>query len=93
MVAQISPQLLQEWEKGGKLMAIWRCERCFKKVLLYETHNEFINSIYISFSRFEKYCQECKNKMKGNPVLKTKIVREVILLKKYEGIIEEDGDE
>jgi len=90
---QINPQLLREWNKKGDILTIWRCENCFKKIPLYKTNNELINSIYFSFARFEKFCPKCRAKMKGNPIVKKKIRREVILLRKYEGVIVKDDED
>ncbi len=85
---QINPQLLKEWGKEGELLTIWRCEKCFKKIPLYKTNNPLVNSIYLSFASYEKYCPKCKKSMKpdvkkNNPGP----VREIILLKRYEGVI------
>lgn len=91
MVSQINPQMLQEWKKDGEIIAIWRCENCFRKIPLYKTDNELINSIYLSFAQFEKDCPKCK--MRGKPIVKKKIIREIILLEKYEGIIEDDEED
>ena len=87
---QINPQIIDEWKKEGELLAIWRCKRCFKKILLYKTDNPFINSIYLSFANFEKYCTKCLNKTNKSQILKKKMKREIILLRKYEGIDEEE---
>jgi len=83
---QINPQIIDEWKKEGELLAIWRCEGCFKKVPFYKTDNELVNMIYLSFARNEKYCHSCKKKNNPKPILKKKC-REIILLKKYEGVI------
>ena len=61
---EINPQLLREWKKGGELLTIWRCEKCFQKVPLYKTDNPLVNSIYLSFAKHEKYCLKCKKNMK-----------------------------
>ena len=90
---QINPQLLREWNKKGEILTIWRCENCLKKIPLYKTNNELIDSIYLSFAKFEKFCLKCKLKMKGDPIVKKKIMREVILLKKYEGVIVKDDED
>lgn len=85
---QISPQLLREWKKGGELLAIWRCEKCFMKVPFYKTDNSLVDSISLSFARNEKYCLKCRNKSKGkkkNPG--SNPGRELILLRRYEGVI------
>ncbi len=92
MLKQINPQLLREWKKQGELIAIWRCERCFKKIPFYKTDNELVNMIYLAFVRNEKYCNECKRKLEKHPEVKKKVIREIILLKKYEGIIVEEDD-
>jgi len=89
---QISPKLLNEWKKEGELIAIWRCERCFKKIPFYKTDNELVNMIYLSFARHEKFCFECKRKLEKKPEVKKKIIREIGLLKKYEGVIIEEDD-
>ena len=91
MVSQINPQILQEWKKEGELITIWRCNKCFKKIPLYKTDNPLINTIYISFAQFEKFCPKCK--MGEKPIVKKKIRREIILLEKYEGVIIEDDEE
>jgi len=83
---QINPQLLREWKKEGELLAIWRCEKCFLKIPLYKTDSPLINSIYLSFASHEKYCLKCKKKMKPN-IKKSNPSREVILLRRYEGVI------
>ena len=94
MVIVIKPQLLKEWQKQGEILAIWRCNRCFQKIPLYKTDDDLINSIYLSFARFEKYCPMCKLKKEMKSTPKIKVRREIILLKKYEGVIieEENGD-
>lgn len=88
---QINPQILREWKKKGELLAIWRCEKCFRKVPLYKTDNPLVNSIYLSSARYEKYCQKCKktNIKKNNPGP----IREIILLRRYEGVIVEEKSE
>lgn len=60
---QISKKLLDEWKKDGKILVIWRCERCYKKVPFYRTKNPLINSIYLAFAENEKYCWRCKKKV------------------------------
>ena len=91
---QINPQLLREWKKGGKLLAIWRCEKCFRKIPLYKIDNELVNMIYLSFAGHEKYCLKCKKKMNNSNIKKNPgPVRELILLKKYEGVIIEEKTE
>ncbi len=91
---QIDPQLLREWKKEGELIAIWRCEKCFRKVPLYKTDSELVNFIYRSFARYEKYCPKCKKKNKPN-IKKNNPgpIREIILLRKYEGVIIEKYEE
>ncbi len=92
---QINPQLLREWKKEGELIAIWRCEKCFRKVPFYKTDNELVNLIHLSFARYEKYCLKCKKNMgklnikKKNPEPR----RELILLRRYEGVIIEKYEE
>ena len=93
MVQAIKPQLLQEWQKQGEILAIWRCNRCFKKIPLYKTNNDLINSIYLAFANFEKYCPRCKEKMNPTRAPKEKVRREIILLKKYENVIVEVEEE
>jgi len=82
---QISPQLLREWKKEGELLAIWRCEKCFQKIPFYKTNNSLVDSISLSFARNEKYCLKCRNKSKRKK--KNNPSRELILLRRYEGII------
>ena len=90
---QINPKLLEEWKKEGEIIALWRCNRCFKKIPLYKTDNELINSIYLSFAKFERYCPACFRKLNPIKVPKKKVRREVILLKKYENVIVEEDKE
>ena len=90
MIQQINPELLREWKKGGELIAIWRCNKCFKKIPLYKTNSELVNSIYLSFARFEKYCPICKLKISAGSIPQKKVRREIILLRKYEGIVGEE---
>jgi len=63
MPPQIKTELINEWKKRGKLLTIWRCERCYKKVPFYKTKNPLINSIYLAFAETEKYCWKCKKKL------------------------------
>jgi len=93
MIPQINHQLLKDWEKQGELLAVWRCDSCFKKVPFYKTDNPIINAIYLSVARYEKYCDKCKKKLANIPHKKKIIIKEVRLLKKYEGIIVEMPDE
>ena len=93
MVQAIKPQLLREWQKEGEILTIWRCNRCFRKVPLYKTDNPIVNSIYLAFANFEKYCDKCKKKLNPTIVLKRNVRREIILLKKYENIIVEEKEE
>ena len=92
MLQQISPKLLSEWKKQGELIAIFRCERCFKKIPFYKTNNELVNMIYISYAKNERFCVECRKKLEKHPEVKKKVIREIILLKKYEGVIIEEDD-
>ncbi len=86
---QINPQLLREWNEKGEILAIWGCHRCFKKIPFYKTDNPLIDSILLSFAKFEKYCVKCKKKK----FIKKKVIcRESMLLRKYEGIIIEEDD-
>ena len=87
---QINPQILNKWKRGGELIAIFRCERCFKKIPLYKTDNALVNSIYLSFAGHEKYCPKCK--MNKPNIKKNLIRREIILLARYEGVIEKEPE-
>lgn len=89
---QINPKLLNEWKKEGEIITIWECNKCFKKIPFYKTDNLLVNSIYLSFAKFEEYCLKCLNKMNSKQIPKKKVRREIILLRRYEGIIiEEDS--
>ena len=93
MVQGIKPQLIQEWQKEGEILVIWRCQRCFKKIPFYKTNNPLIDSIYLAFANFEQYCDKCKKKLNPQPSFKKKVRREIILLKKYENVIVEEDEE
>ena len=89
MVIQIKPQLIQEWKKNGEILIIWGCGGCFKKVPLYKSDNPLVNSILLSFAKFEKYCPKCKQKK----FPKEKVICKIsTLLEKYEGIFIEEDD-
>lgn len=88
MALQIKLELLKEWEKKGKLLIIWRCERCYKKIPFYKSGNPLIDSIYLWWAKDHKYCEDCEKKLKNknNPKVKedTEIIKIVNLLEKYE---------
>lgn len=90
---QINPKLLEEWKKEGEILAIWRCDRCFRKIPFYKTDNDLINSIYLSFAQSEKYCIRCKKKLNPTEVILKNKGREIMLLKKYEHIIIEENED
>ena len=91
---QINPQLLKKWKKDGELLTIWSCEKCFKKIPFYKNKNLLVNSIYLSFSKHEKYCLKCKRNMnKTDTKKKNNPCREIFLLRRYEGIIIEKDPE
>ncbi len=92
VIACINPPLLEQWKKKGEIIAIWRCDRCFKKVPFYKTDNPMVNEIYRQAAK-EKYCNHCKKKLQQIPEQKEIIIKEIRLLKKYEGIIVKKVDE
>lgn len=85
---QIKPQLLQEWEKEGEILVVWRCERCYKKIPFYKTNNSFIDMIHLMWAQDHKYCSRCMNKKKDKMIIK--IPRIIKILEKYEPKIEDD---
>ena len=94
VLQQIKPELLNEWKKKGDLLAIWRCERCYKKIPFYK-QNPFIDNISLAWVHNHKYCDKCEKKIKKNnprPNIILKNLRINRLLKKYEFYdeIEED---
>lgn len=90
MQTQINPELLQEWKKKGELIAIWRCSRCYKKVLFYKSGNAIIDGIYLAWVHDHEYCQRCEAKLKknNNPLKKEKMPRINILIQRYEPRVE-----
>jgi len=98
MAPQIKLELLEEFKKKGKLLVIWRCERCFKKIPFYNQGNshygELANMICLCWAKDHKYCSSCEKKIKNknNPKPKqdTEIMRISSLLEKYELPLEEE---
>jgi len=94
MAPQIKLELLEEWKKKGKLLVIWRCERCYRKIPFFKSGNPLIDSIYLWWVRDHKYCYNCEKKIKkkNNPKPKqdTEIIRIGNLLEKYELPLEEE---
>ena len=82
---QIKPELLNEWKKKGKLIGIWRCERCYKKIPFYK-EMPLIDMIHLCWAHDHKYCPKCEKKIKGINTIKKKeeILRINHLLEKYE---------
>jgi len=83
---EIKLQLLNELKKQGRLLTIFRCERCYKKIPFYSTNNNLINMIYLSWVRDHRYCNSCEKKIKNLNIKPKKKIKPRIntLLEKYE---------
>ena len=86
MSFKINPITLEEWKKQGELLAIFRCDRCYKKTPFYKTNNELIDSIYVLWVRDHKNCWRCEKKREKNPLdMETKgNIKIIELIEKYE---------
>ena len=85
MLSQIKPELLNKWKSMGKLIIIWRCERCYKKLLFYKSDMSLIDMIHFAWAKDHKYCNKCEKKLKGiKPSKKKEIPRINQLLEIYE---------
>ena len=81
---QINPELLNKWKEKGDLIAIWKCDKCSKKLLFYK-ENSFIDNIILAWVHNHQYCDKCEKKIKGiHPKKKDKILRINRLLEIYE---------
>ena len=82
---QIKPELFNEWKKKGELFAIFRCERCYKKIPFYKSYNELVNMISLAWIKDHKYCYSCERKLDNNFKTKKKVIPRInLLLERYE---------
>ena len=89
MLSQIKPELLNKLKSEGKLLVIWRCEHCYKKLPFYKSDIPLINMIYLAWARDHKYCGKCEKKLMGyKPPKKKEIPRINQLLEIYGRVLD-----